>query len=93
MIALTDRWNDRARMRRVMVKTLEQARYEKIWEPHGSKFIPPLDNFHVFALVGIVRPEPLFAALDIVALLVAQSNPVSFTREVYFSFQMAINNS
>jgi|SRR5271170_550054 len=91
MIALADRWNDRARMRRVMVKTLQQARYQKIWEPHGSAFVPPLDNSHGFALVGIIRPEPLSAALDVAALLVAQSNPVSFTRERYFSFQMAIN--
>jgi len=92
MIALTDRWNERARMRRVMVKTLQQARYEKIWEPHGSKFVPPLDKSLGFALVGIVRPEPVSAALDVAALLVSKSNPVSFPREVYFSFKCGINS-
>jgi len=30
MIALADKWNEKARMRRVMAKTLQQARQEKI---------------------------------------------------------------
>ena len=92
MIALTDRWNERARMRRVMVKTLQQARYEKIWEPHGSKFVPPLDKSLGFALVGIVRPEPVSAALDVAALLVSKSNLVSFPREVYFTLPTGFND-
>jgi len=90
MTALADKWNEKARMRRVMAKTLQQARHEKIWEPHGSRFVPPLDNPDDFALVGILRPDPVSASLDVAALMVSKSNTVPFTREVCFSFKSGL---
>lgn len=78
------------RMYRVMAKTLQQARYEKIWEPHGTEFVPPLKDPHGFGLLGVNAPTGVASALDVAALAVANSNPVSFEREVYFPSRLGL---
>jgi len=86
MTVLTDKWNENLRMYRVMAKTLQQARYEKIWEAHGSEFVTLLKGPHSFErLLDMVAPPGLAASLDVSALTVATSTPSSLGREVYFS--------
>jgi hypothetical protein len=75
-----------------MAKTLQQARYERIWEPCTLvEFDNPLIQSPRY-LQGFTSRCNLKSALDVGALTLAETNPVSLKRNSYFlAFTLSIN--
>ena len=97
MLALGDKFNEKMRKYRVMAKTLQQARFEKIWEPHGTRFGSPLPSLHAFALVGDVssgfmeeKQYDLAAALDVAAFSIPTTNSISLAREMSLTSKLGL---